>query len=138
MNRRGLPHRYRQRKGYSTSPILQVGAKRKLWRGRAICLFEDADDEWGSRPGERWSTAFSAYLENGAELPTIRDQQFKVRPDRPDGNRSKGRGDGNELTAPGPGVRPTPVPWSPNSAPSQMLNFRLAADRQRPELRISN
>ncbi|WP_370205264.1 CRTAC1 family protein [Pararhodobacter marinus] len=50
--------------------ILRAGADRVL-RGGANCRFEDVTDAWGFPQDDRWTTAFTAWWEDGASRLTL-------------------------------------------------------------------
>jgi hypothetical protein len=63
--------------------VLRVGANRVL-SGQGDCVFKDATDAMGIPPDTRWSTAFTAWWEDGAERPTLAIGNYVDRDD-PDG-----------------------------------------------------
>ncbi|WP_417257463.1 CRTAC1 family protein [Celeribacter sp.] len=50
--------------------VMRVGAN-MLLKGGPKCSFEDASAAWGFDGGDRWTTAFSATWEAGADRPTL-------------------------------------------------------------------
>lgn len=50
--------------------VLRVGSNRVL-RGEADCAFTEATKDWGIPQDDRWSTAFTAWWEDGSTWPTI-------------------------------------------------------------------
>ena len=63
--------------------VLRVGSNVVL-RGQGACVFEDATKMIGIPPDDRWSTAFTAWWEKGADRPTLAIGNYVDRDD-PDG-----------------------------------------------------
>lgn len=64
--------------------VLRVGPD-MLLRGGGDCTFTDASADWGFRPRDAWTTAFSAAWENGQNLPTLAFGHYvdRANPDGP-------------------------------------------------------
>ncbi|WP_417242590.1 CRTAC1 family protein [Celeribacter sp.] len=69
--------------GHLDLAVLRVGAN-MLLKGGPDCTFEDAGAAWGFDGGDRWTTAFSATWEAGADRPTLFFGNYVDR-DNPDG-----------------------------------------------------
>lgn len=69
--------------GHQDLFVLRVGQNRVL-RGSAACQFEDVTEAWGIPSDDGWSTAFTAWWEQGAERPTMAVGNYVDRHD-PDG-----------------------------------------------------
>ncbi|MEW9921782.1 CRTAC1 family protein [Marimonas sp. MJW-29] len=63
--------------------VLRVGPNMVL-RGGPNCTFEDATEAWGIPQDDSWSTAFTAWWEEGAQRPTMAVGNYVDRDD-PDG-----------------------------------------------------
>jgi len=110
---------------------MRAGANVAL-RGRPDCVFEDATEALGLPAGAAWTTAFTAWWEDGAERPTLAIGNYVDRDD-PDG--PFGTCDDNQVLRPeGPGWAAQPL--VPGFCPLSMLAARDARDR--PTLRLSN
>ena len=111
--------------------VLRVGANRVL-KGQGGCRFTDATEAMGIPPADTWSTAFTAWWEDGADRPTLAIGNYVDRTD-PDGPFEAC--DDNVI------LRPTPQGYAenvltPGFCPLSMLAARDA--RGRPTLRLSN
>ena len=110
--------------------VLRVGANLAL-RGGPGCSFTDATAEWGIRPGDGWSTAFTAWWEDDGR-PVLANGNYV---DRGDPEGPFGTCDDNVILRPAPeGYEAEPL--VPGYCPLSMLAARDA--RGRPTLRISN
>ncbi len=69
--------------GHLDLAVMRVGAN-LLLQGDGDCGFRDASSDWGFAGGTRWTTAFSATWEAGADWPTLAFGNYVDRDD-PDG-----------------------------------------------------
>ena len=111
--------------------VLRVGPNTVL-RGLGDCRFEEATEDFGIDPGDAWSTAFTAWWEEGAARPTLFVGNYVDRDD-PDGPFFAC--DDNQL------LRPEGAGWvsedfGPGYCPLSALAARDARDRM--TLRLSN
>ncbi|MDI3337816.1 CRTAC1 family protein [Defluviimonas aestuarii] len=113
--------------------VLRVGPD-MLLRGGGDCTFTDASADWGFRPRDAWTTAFSAAWENGQNLPTLAFGHYVDR-SNPDGPFEAC--DTSDLYRPDGRGYSAPEVIEPGYCALSML----ISDWQRngePELRISN
>ncbi|QQA44369.1 CRTAC1 family protein [Pelagovum pacificum] len=101
-------------------------------RGLGDCRFEDATEALGPPTTDRWTTAFTAWWEDGATRPTLAVGHY-VNRDDPDGPFEAC--DDNAILRP-TGTGWTEEPLTPGFCPLSMLAARDA--RGRPTLRLSN
>ncbi|SHH32542.1 Repeat domain-containing protein [Cognatiyoonia sediminum] len=111
--------------------VLRVG-QNIILKGRGDCEFEDATNDFSIPANDRWSTAFSAWWEDGAELPTLAIGNYVDRSD-PDGPFEAC--DENTLLRPNGGSY-SRTALTPGFCPLSILAANDA--RGRPTLRISN
>ena len=121
------------RDGILDLAVLRVGPD-MLLRGGPDCTFTDASADWGFRPRDAWTTAFTATWENGQSLPTLALGHYVDRAN-PDGPFEAC--DTSDLYRPNGDAYGTPKTIAPGFCALSML----ISDWQRngtPELRISN
>jgi len=114
--------------------VLRVG-ENLLMRGKGGCRFERANETWGFKGGDAWTTAFSATWEKGRRWPTLAVGNFMVRD-----TVIMGYGDcnANELHRPRPdGGYEAPTKLVPGHCALSMLFSDWNRDGV-PDLRISN
>jgi len=113
--------------------VMRVGPN-ALLRGAGDCTFTDASEAWRFARGDRWSTAFSATFEPGADWPTLAVGNYVDRTD-PEGPFEAC--DDNVLFRPdGRGFAP-PAILSPGYCALSIL-FSDFERRGRADLRLSN
>lgn len=117
--------------GVQDLAVLRVG-ENLLWRGLGECRFEAAD--WGFQGGDRWSTAFSAVWEGGAQFPTLAIGNYV---DRSDPAGPFEACDANELHRPEGRGYGTPILLEPGFCALSILISDWSRTG-RPELRMSN
>ncbi|HRI18713.1 MAG TPA: CRTAC1 family protein, partial [Burkholderiaceae bacterium] len=115
--------------------VLRVGEV-EVFRGRAGCRFERANEAWSLRTGNAWHSAFSATWERGNRWPTLAMGTYvdRARPDFPWGNCTPG-----SLWRPnaaGNGFAP-PIALAPGHCALSMLFSDWNRSGQ-PALRVSN
>ncbi|SHJ25215.1 Repeat domain-containing protein [Palleronia salina] len=113
--------------------VLRDGVNRLL-RGDGDCGFTDATARMGLPEDARWTTAFSATWEDGADRPTLAIGNYVDRDD-PDG--PFGTCDESYLLRPEGDRYGAPIPLAPSFCPLSMLisDWRREGD---PLLRVSN
>ncbi len=111
--------------------VLRVGQNRVL-KGQGDCVFTDATEALGIPPDEGWSTAFTAWWEQGEDRPTLAVGNYVDRGD-PDGPFEAC--DDNVILRPAGGEYSTEL-LAPGFCPLSMLAARDA--RNRMTLRLSN
>ena len=112
--------------------VLRVGPNVVL-RGLGACRFEDATAALGIDPGDAWSTAFTAWWDEGADRPTLFVGNYVDRDD-PDGPFFAC--DDNQILTPEKGAGWRARRLSPGFCPLSALAARDARDRM--SLRLSN
>lgn len=117
--------------GYRDLFVLRVGANRVL-RGGPGCTFSDVTQEWGIPADDAWSTAFTAWWEDGDTRPTFAIGNYVDRDD-PDGPFEAC--DDNTILRP-VGDEYIAETLSPGFCPLSILAVEDA--RGRPTLRLSN
>ena len=117
--------------GISDLFVLRAGAN-MLLRGKADCSFEDATDAWGMPRSDRWSTAFTAWWQEGSARPVLAVGNYVDRTD-PDGPFEAC--DVNEILWPADGGYEVQV-LEPGFCPLSILAARDASGKNR--LRLSN
>lgn len=111
--------------------VLRVGAN-KILKGGPDCTFEDATGLWGLPQDDAWSTAFTAWWEQGDDRPTFAIGNYVDRND-PDGPFEAC--DDNAILRPiGTGYAAAPL--TPGFCPLSILAAEDA--RRRNALRLSN
>ena len=111
--------------------VLRVGSNTVL-KGQGDCVFEDATKVLGIPANDRWSTAFTAWWEDGIDRPTLAIGNYVDRDD-PDGPFEAC--DDNAI------LRPAPHGYVENTLTPGFcpLSILAANDaRGRPSLRLSN
>ena len=114
--------------------VMRVGPDRVL-QGGAACQFTDVTEAWGIPQTDQWTTAFTAWWEDGASFPTLAIGHYVDR-SNPDG--PFGACDTNTLLTPNGGTSPqyTAHALSPGYCALSMLAAEDA--RGLKSLRISN
>ncbi len=119
--------------GHLDLAVMRVGPN-LLLKGDGACGFTDASAAWGFQSSDRWSTAFSAIWQPGADWPVLAIGNYVDRGD-PDGPFEAC--DVNHLYQPDGTGYAAPTPLAPGYCALSML----ISDWQRtgtPQLRISN
>lgn len=111
--------------------VLRVG-QNQILRGKGNCMFEDATEAFGIPESDAWSTAFTAWWEDGDTRPTLAIGNYVDRSD-PDGPFEAC--DDNAILRP-IGAGYTAEPLTPGFCPLSMLAIGDA--RGRLTLRLSN
>jgi enediyne biosynthesis protein E4 len=114
--------------------VMRVGPDRVL-QGGAACSFKDVTDRWAIPQTDQWTTAFTAWFDDGARFPTLAVGHYvdRANPDGP-----FGACDTQTILTPGPGDAPrySAQTLEPGFCTLSML---AAEDAQgRKTLRISN
>lgn len=121
--------------GVTDLAVLRHG-ENVLLRGLGDCRFERANERWGYDGGDKWSTAFSAKWERGAQWPTMAIGNY-LGPELPNG--SQPCEPTSELVRPaltGTGFGPSTA-LAPSWCPLSML-FTDWDRSGRRDLRVSN
>lgn len=118
--------------GHLDLAVLRVGAN-MLLRGGPDCTFEDASTDWGFGGSDRWTTAFAATWEAGADRPTLFEGNY-VNRDIKDGPFEAC--DANALHRPQAGGGWTRTPLEPGFCALSALISKGV--HPHPMLRISN
>lgn len=119
--------------GWLDLAVLRVGQD-LLLKGGPDCAFSDASEDWGFRPRDAWTTAFSATWEKGQAWPTL---AFGHYVDRADPNGPFEACDTSDLYPPERDAYGAAVVIAPGFCPLSML-FTDWRRQGEPELRISN
>ncbi|MEM9271207.1 MAG: VCBS repeat-containing protein, partial [Pseudomonadota bacterium] len=119
--------------GHQDLVVLRVG-ENQLLRGHGDCTFSPANEDWRFETANRWSTAFSATWEPGANWPTLAIGNYVDRED-PDGPFEAC--DDNALYRPKGDGFGHPIPLSPGYCALSVL-FSDAYRIGRATLRLSN
>lgn len=119
--------------GWIDLAVLRAGPDRLL-KGGPGCRFTDATADWGLRPRDAWTTAFSATWERGRDWPTLVFGHYVDRAD-PDGPFEAC--DSHDLVRPEGRHYGQPEVIDPGYCALSMLisDWRRAGE---PELRLSN
>lgn len=117
--------------GFSDLFVLRVGGNRIL-KGLGDCAFREASAEFGLPKDDQWSTAFTAWWEDGADRPTLAVGNYVDRSD-PDGPFEAC--DSNMILRPA-ATGYVAEPHTPGFCPLSILAARDA--RGRLSLRLSN
>ncbi len=110
--------------------VLRVG-ENLLLRGLGECTFAQANEAWGFTSADRWTTAFSATWEPGAEWPTLAFGNYVDRTDPDIGC------DVNVVYRPASAGYEAPLELMPSRCPLSML-FIDWDGSGRADLRVSN